>query len=357
LDMRNTSYKWILLVPLLLFYGYEVNYYLGQVFKNLDAKNYLTPPQSDETLAIFKEAGINQDNYQAMIAAPLLVGWNEKILMKVHNRTEKGALSVMSLTGIPMINGRLSRNSTSKTLQATQMSSHPLIKKEVLDLLPNDKPILIIQGIGAYDWLSFGERSLIDNAEEVFRTKKFIGYKISIEKIKELHGSNVKYALDYAANSDSIPYKFVTRYSYDENETVKSLFGQGALQLGKEDYPILDIEQDFEKDTTKLKLSLWTDITAKKYGMPEYHIKVYKDDKLIYKSVFISREFKDIYNDWVRAYHVFYVPKGTVKIKVVTKNNQPYWIDELQLIDVGKGNSLVKYEDGTILLDNYQVGE
>ena len=91
--------------------------------------------------------------------------------------------------------------------------------------------------------------------------------------------------------------------------------------------------------------------------MPEYHLKVYKDDKLIYKTVFISREFKDIYNDWVRAYHVFFVPKGKVKIKVVAKNNQPYWIDEMQLIDVGEGNSVVNYEDGTILLDNYKVGE
>lgn len=357
LDIKNTVYKWILVVPLLLFYGYEVNYYLNQVFRDLDAENYLTSPQSDETLKIFEEAGINQDNYQAMIAAPLLVGWNEKILMKVNNRTEKGAMSVMALTGIPMINGRLSRNSTSKTLQATQMSSHPLIKKEVLDLLPNDKPLLIIQGVGAYGWLSFGEQSLINNAVEVFRTKKFIGYKMTKSKINELYENNVKYALDYAAKSDSIPYKFVTRYGYDEQKTDKSLFGQGALQLDREDHHILDVEHDFEKDTTRLKLTVWTDITSKKYGMPEYHIKVFKEDKLIYKSVFISREFKDIYNDWVRSSHKFSVPRGKVKIKVVAKNNQPYWIDELQLIDLGEGNSIVKYEDGTILLDNYKVGE
>jgi hypothetical protein len=357
LDVRNMSYKWILVLPLLLFYGYEVNYYLGQVFRKLDAHNYLTPPESDETLKIFNDAGINQDNYQAMIAAPLLVGWNEKILMKVNNRTEKGALSVMALTGIPMINGRLSRNSTSKTLLATQMSSHPLIKKEVLDLLPNDKPILIIQGVGAYDWLSFGERSLINNAEEVFRTKKFIGYKMTISKINELYESNVKYALDYAAKSDSLPYSFLTRYGYDDQKTDKSLFGQGALQLGEKDHHILDVKHDFEKDTTKLKLTVWTDITSKKYGMPEYHIKVFKEDKLIYKSVFISREFKDIYNDWVRASHSFSLPKGKVTIKVLARNNQPYWIDELQLIDIEEGNSIVKYEDGTILLDNYKVGE
>ncbi|MFT6333609.1 MAG: hypothetical protein ACJATI_000337 [Halioglobus sp.] len=357
LDIKNTVYKWILVVPLLLFYGYEVNYYLNQVFRDLDAENYLTSPQSDETLKIFEEAGINQDNYQAMIAAPLLVGWNEKILMKVNNRTEKGAMSVMALTGIPMINGRLSRNSTSKTLQATQMSSHPLIKKEVLDLLPNDKPLLIIQGVGAYGWLSFGEQSLINNAVEVFRTKKFIGYKMTKSKINELYENNVKYAHDYAAKSDSIPYKFVTRYGYDEQKTDKSLFGQGALQLDREDHHILDVEHDFEKDTTRLKLTVWTDITSKKYGMPEYHIKVFKEDKLIYKSVFISREFKDIYNDWVRSSHKFSVPRGKVKIKVVAKNNQPYWIDELQLIDLGEGNSIVKYEDGTILLDNYKVGE
>ncbi len=357
LNFISKKSKWFLIIPLLLFYGYEVNYYLGQIFSELDADNYLTAPHSDVTLKIYEEAGINQENYQAMVAVPLLVGWNEKILMKVHNRTEKGAMSIMALTGIPMINGRLSRNSTSKTILATQMSSHPLIKKEALELLPNDKPILIIHGIGGYHWLSFGEQSLINNAEEVFRTEKYIGYKTSKVKLQELYDDNVNYAHNYIAERDSIPYNFIARYGYDDQKTEKSLFGGGALQLDEKDYPILDIERDFEKDSTTLKLSVWTDITYKKYGMPEYHVQVSDEDSVIYKSIFISREFKDVYSDWIRSSHKFTVPSGKIKIKVVAKNNQPYWIDELQLIDNANGASIMKLEDGTVLLDNYKVGQ
>ena len=357
LNNRSKISKWILIVPLVLFYGYEVNYYLGQIFNKLDSQNYLTSPQSDETLRIFEESGINQDNYQAMVAVPLLVGWNEKILSKVYNRTETGAMSVMALTGIPMINGRLSRNSTSKTLLATQMSSNPLIKKEALELLPNDKPILIVLGNGGYDLLSFGERSLVNNAEEVFVTKKFKGFRTTKEDLNKLYKDNVNFAHDYIAKQDSTPYNFIVRNGYDDHTTEKSLFGTGALKLGKEDYHLLDFEKNFEKDTTTLKLSLWTDITYKKYGMPEYHLKVYRDDKLIYKSVFISREFKDIYDNWIRSSHKFTVPKGKIKITLVSKNNQPYWVDELQLIDIENGLSIMQLDDGTQLLDNYKVGE
>lgn len=357
LDMRNSSYKWILLIPVILFYGYEVRYYLGQIFNELDADNYLTSPKSDESLKIFEEAGINQENYQAMVALPLLVGWNEKIIMPPHHRTERGALSVMALTGIPMINGRLSRNSTSKTLLATQMSSHPLIKKKALDLLPNDKPLLLVLGIGASGWLSFGENALINASTEVFRTDKFIGYKTSKAELDQLYHDNVKFARDYIAKSDSLPYEFVARNGYDEAPSAKTLFGKGALHITNESQEILNVTYEGVKDNAKLKFSVWTDITSKKYGMPEYHLKVFQNDKAILEKIIVSREHKDIYNDWVRSTYSFNVPKGKVNIRVESRNNQPYWIDELQLVDNSKGISFLKLEDGNVLLDNYIVEE
>jgi hypothetical protein len=355
LDHISRSYKWLLLVPLLLMYRYEINFYLGQIFNKLDVENYLTPPQSDETERIFADAGINTDNYQASIAVPLLVGWNEKIIAKVHNRTEKGALSLMALAGIPMINGRLSRNSTSKTLLATQLSSHPLIKKEAISQLPNNKPILLVHGIGAEDWLSFGEQKLLERGKEIVRTKKYILYSITIDEINQLYEDNIKYASEYMAKVDSISYDFMYRDGYDEVETDKKLFGRGALQLEKGDQIILDLEDYFDQDSTQLKVSLWTDITSRKYGMPEYHLHVYSDTATVYKNTFISREFKDVYRDWIRSSHSFKVPRGKYKIEIISSNNQSYWIDELQVIKTKSGNSYVKLDDGTILLDNYKV--
>jgi len=355
LDLKKATYKWFLIVPLLLLFSFEVNYYLGQIFNKLDNENYLTGPQAEQTKATFAAAGINQDNYQALVGVPLLVGWNEKILIKVFNNTEQGALSVMAFTGIPMINGRLSRNSTSKTLEATQMSTHPLVKKTVLENLPNDKPILLIQGIGSDDWLSFGEKFLIDNAEEVFRTEKYIGYKTSVKKIQEIQQANVDYALNYIEKADSTSFDLLVRKGYDDQKTEVSLYGQGALKLEKGDSQILDFEHVFEQDSTALKFSTWTDITYKKYGMPEYHLSVYQDEKLIHKDIFISREYKNVYKNWIRSSFNLKVPKGKVNIKIMSRNNQTYWIDELQLNYKSVGPTIVDLGPEGYLIDNYLV--
>ena len=135
-----------------------------------------------------------------MFVLPLFVGWNEKIRAGVYNRSELAALQISSTTGIPMINGRLSRNSTSKTLLATQMSSHPLIKKEVLDQLPNDKPLLLVQGRPIGNRLSFGEKSLKSVANEIFNQEKYFVFKVTLDDIEKEHQRWIKIANEHRIN-------------------------------------------------------------------------------------------------------------------------------------------------------------
>lgn len=333
LELKKKYSSYLLLVPLILFYGYEINYYLENRFNDRDRKNYLTSPEIDEVERDLDSLQITPENYQAMFVLPLFQGWNEKIRAGVFNRSEMAALQVSSATGIPMINGRLSRNSTSRTLSSVQMSSHPLIKKEVIDRLPNEKPILLVQGRPITNRLSFGEKELKSLGKEIYNREKYFVFKLDLQDVRDEHQNWVEKARVFynsVTQNDSLKTTPLIHHSYDEKVTDGKLFGKGAhqLQVGKQ--KIVDFRKDFDAPDT-LKFFVWVEITNKKYGMPEFRITVKGENKSYYSTNLPSREHKDIYKNWIRAEHIFPVPKGKNWIEVVAYGNQNFWIDELTI--------------------------
>jgi len=327
---EKKAYLSLIMIPIFLFYGFETNHYLDQRFTNKSSANYLTSPESDVTAKMLEDAEINKDNYQAMILLPLFVGWNEKMKIGVFNLTEKGGLSVSAITGIPMINGRLSRNSTSKTLQAVQIASNSLIKKEVLDLMPNNKPILLIQGKNSDDRLTQSELDIRSLATKVFEADDYVGYKVSLDAIDAYHQKMKQEATErYDMSKDSLTSPLYIDH-FDDKKTPVSLFGQGAFLSKKGKQKILDLKQNFNTEDT-LRMTIWSEITHKKYGMPEYILTVKGPEKHYYKNVIFSRIHKEIYKNWIRSEVLFPVPKGENHIELVMRGNQPFYLDELQL--------------------------
>lgn len=357
LEVKKKFSSFYLIIPLVLLYAYETNFYLESRFGERDRKNYLTSPEIDTVQKDVKNLQINTDKYQAMYVLPLFVGWNEKIRAGVYNRSEFAALQISSTTGIPMINGRLSRNSTSKTLLATQMSSHPLIKKEAIERLPNEKPILLVQGRPIGKRLSKGEQNLKEIAREIYNQEKYFVFEVELHDIRKEHKRWIEIARAHRAKvteNDSLKTEPLLAYHYDEEATPGHLFGKGAHQLhiGKE--KIIDFKQNFETADT-LKFYTWVEITNKKYGMPEFKLTVKGENKFYYSKNIPSREHKDIYKNWIRSEHVFAVPKGKNWIEVVAKGNQDFWIDEVTLAR-NKDVILKDYpKDNMFLYDGYPV--
>lgn len=357
LEVKKKFSSYYLMIPLILFYAYETNFYLDSRFTDRDRKNYLTSPEIDDVDKDLDSLQINTDKYQAMFILPLFQGWNEKIRAAVYNRSEMAALQVSSSTGIPMINGRLSRNSTSRTLSSVQMSSHPLIKKEILDKLPNDKPLLLAQGRPIKDRLSFGEKNLKSLAREVYNREKYFLFELDIQSIRDEHQNWVQKARDYhstVAQNDSLRTTPLISKHYDDQATEGKLFGKGAYQLhvGKE--KLIDFKKNFDAPDT-LKFYVWVEITNKRYGMPEFMITVKGEENHYYYKNLPSRENKDIYKNWIRAEHVFPVPKGKNWIEVVARGNQDFWIDEMTL---ARAKDVILYDNDPgkeFLYDGYPI--
>lgn len=324
----------LLIIPVLGFYAFETNFYLDQRFTGKEKENYLTAPNSDKIAKVLEDNEINTDNYQAMFVLPLFVGWNEKIRAGVYNRSERGALTVSTLTGIPMINGRLSRNSTSKTLEAVQVSSHPLIKKEVLDKLPNSKPILLIQGTNIKDRLSVGERALRDLGTEVFRVERYIGYRLEVADVEAYRNKLIDEAERVEAEQiDSVSSSLV-RLDYEDSPTAHSLFGSGGLLLKKGKQKIIDFRSSFVEGDS-LRFTAWTEVTSEKYGMPDFVVTVKGPDKFYKRHVFPARVHKNVYKNWIRSEKVFAVSPGENWIEVICRVNQDIWLDEAHLDKTG----------------------
>lgn len=342
-----------LVVPLVLFYAFEVNFYLDQIFGKLHSENYLTAPYLDNTPAKFEEYNINRDRYQAMIVVPLLEGWNEKIATTVDKKSERGALTVMAFTGIPMVNGRLSRNSTGMTLEATQIASNSLIEKRALANLPSDKPLLIVMGAHAESKLSPGENALKDKAKYLFTVPKFHLFEITLDQIAEIRADALRAAAGKIAIADSISSDYLYVDHFETEIRGNALFGNGSGVLKKGDNVVLDQEFEFGEETNVL-FSNWTEITNKMYGSPEFRIQVLQDDKQIYKADLASRAAKDIYKNWIRSEAKIPMPQGKARILIQVDCNQDFLIDEVNLVKEGD-TTIHALPDGNYLIDNYPV--
>lgn len=357
LELKKKHASYFLLVPVILFYAFETNHYIDNRYTGKDRKNYLTSPQIDDVQKQMDSLEINTDNYQAMYVLPIFQGWNEKIRAGVFNRSEQGALQVSSTTGLPMINGRLSRNSTSKTLRSVQLASHPLIKKEVIDILPNEKPILLVMGSPIKDRLGLGEKNLKSLSKEIHKREKYTLFKLETQAVRDEHARWAGIANEYyneVAQNDSLQNTPLIQHHYDDKSTEVKLFGDGAFQLPVGKKKIVDFKKDFETADT-LKFFVWVEITSKKYGMAEFIITVKGEKEHYYRKYLPSREHKDIYKNWIRAEHVFPVPKGQNWIEVVAKANQNIWIDQLTIARAGE-ITLYDCEPGKeFLYDGYPV--
>ncbi|MDF1699015.1 MAG: hypothetical protein P1U56_24395, partial [Saprospiraceae bacterium] len=154
--------------------------------------------------------------------------------------------------------------------------------------------------------------------------------------------------------NDSLKTTPLVANHYDETETEGKLFGKGAFQLKEGKQKIVDFRKDFATPDT-LKFYVWVEITNKKYGMPEFTITVKGENDHYYSKYLPSREHKDIYKNWIRAEHIFPIPKGKNWIEVIAKGNQNFWIDELT---ISRNNevTLKDYEkEGIFLYNGYPV--
>lgn len=294
---------------------------------------------------VTKEKGINTDNYQAMFFIPLYQGWHENMMSEPTFFTDYTGHQLAVMTGIPQINSRLSRNSTEATLRSAQMCSTPLIKKRVLDILPNNKDILLVTS-DHHPPKHEGERYMISLADTIYHNERYGLLRLSVDTVK-------KYAVyDHVLNrarKDSISkpaYPYIVNHFNDN--TYDGIYGYaGIIKEGKHVYDTLRI--DLEENRT-YTLSQWHFMTHEKYGTPEFFITV-QTDSTRYEKYLNPRQCRNVYKNWLQMYIDLPLNKGKNEVSLRYVANQDFIVDEFILRD--KQDTIVyKQPDENAILVN-----
>jgi len=120
--------------------------------------------------------GIDPGGFQAILPLPFELIGSEKLELGLMSPATPVAMQASFSTGIPMVNGVMSRTSLAVTGSVAQWVAHPLMPQSVTHDLPDHRDLLVI-AVG--DGLTEGERFAISNATLLFANDAYSLYRLS----------------------------------------------------------------------------------------------------------------------------------------------------------------------------------
>jgi hypothetical protein len=126
--------------------------------------------------------GINSNDFQAIIPLPFELVGSEKLELNPGSKATAIAMQAAFSTGIPLMNGVMSRTSLGVTEQLAQVVSNPLFPHKILEHLPNNRDLLVLVAHGT---LSDGERFLVDNSKLIYSTSSYRLLSLSLENFNQ----------------------------------------------------------------------------------------------------------------------------------------------------------------------------
>jgi hypothetical protein len=240
------------------------------------------------------------DSFQAIYILPVTEQWVDKLNFNNQTRSLLIGLKFAYQFHKPLVNAALSRLSYGQCLQATQFCSTPLIYKNLLDSLPNQKPFIIICEHGTL--LSEGEEYIRKSSKYLFTHHDGVDiYAFYPHQPIEV----MKKSFD-AVIQDSVVYK---KYPYlyysfetDANKNKESLFGNSCIFQKKLQDEKLLFTTNFAKFDTNATIlfSFWTKSLKLKYGNAVVKISITNKEgyQYYYNELNVSDQ-KDVYKGWI----------------------------------------------------------
>jgi len=129
--LAGTKKVWLLAIPLLL-WSVDAHQFLAGHTEGKAGPSAFTPKSLQEKRALAEELGINTTAFSSIYLLPTEQGWSDKIHQDGSWRSNHDGYKLSLATGLPLLNGKLSRVGLSRVLRSLQVVSHPLIEKPAL---------------------------------------------------------------------------------------------------------------------------------------------------------------------------------------------------------------------------------
>jgi len=348
--IKSQAIVMILFSVLVMIWAYEIKSYVASRYNDSFHDNFLKAASKNEMLTLLKDNQIDISQYQAMLVLPKMMAWNDDFLSDINWAAQFFSMRISAATGLPMISAMLSRTSVSQSAEAIQMIAHPIIKKDLIDKLPNQKDILLLEG-GGHAPLNIGEQYLIDIARPLFLSKDFSLYSLNLDTLRHSHWTQD--AQDLYQQNPAIP-KDIIHLSFDNTMADYHFYGSGAKYVYRGETMLLDRSIPVEKDTQYV-FSAWSRIETTKPGVGEWHVVIQDSLGQVISDLYTqTRRSNDIQGLWIRSELTFHAPKGC-RIQATVLTGKDIYIDEVQVYPINSSVIIDFPGSKEFLFDNYKV--
>ncbi len=316
---RNWSKTGLIGLLILLWAG-ECFVYLKHQVKFKQYENHYGPIKLESLKKELDSIPHALDDFQAIYSLPVMVAWNDKFRYPSPWNTEYYSTRISMVTALPMLNAKLSRLGVTQASAATQLASHPWIKKEMLHELDLSKPIMLV--LGKDHELTEGEQWLIDHAEQILSAKAYALYKLDLKSILK--------PSDYSCNTTEASFY----RDFDALHKEDPLFGQGCLFIEKSKEKHVLLQQEVSSwPKENYEYSVWVHTDHKKYGMPWMEILQFDNNgNQLDRAYFDIASSKDVLKNWRRAGVEMQLSSKASRIEVaLDRLNQDFKIDEFMI--------------------------
>lgn len=327
-----------------------------QLRENKRAKYFTGEENNFKTILAAK--GLKENEFQAILPFPYFTAGSEKIFFQPLTAMP-AAMAASIQTGLPLINGMMSRTSLSQSLKGIQLISSDFIEKDLLNLLPNNKPLLLLV---VRDTLQDYEKNIISKSSFISQTDSITLYQLPLSAFKATAKTEAltTFLNDQASlfqTGNIYKTKPVSNFFYTtfiQHQSAEYLFQKGALTSAKGPLTLYKNKiPNANPGQQEYDFSVWINLQSE-FPLADLIYEQFDKDlkKLETKQVNLLKG-TEIYQNWVNVNFKFNLlhPKNTIK---VTLNGNGLVVDDLLIKPTGLGIYIVT-PDSAVIYNNYLI--
>jgi len=260
---------------------------------------------NEKYLARFKEAGVNPEEFQAILFLPFSSTCGDKLLFENGMEAFGYAMQCAHHTGLPLVQSFSPRLSYTHALSSIQLLANPAIEKTRLEDM-NEKPLLLVS---SNEKMNEQERRLYPKAEIFWKNEKVTLSKLPLHVFQNSHENwrkETEFILPNLTQYGNIytdaEISSVVYVDFDEQKEQLTFSGEGAffMKRGKAELLNQTIPLDFLPG--KYELSFWLYVDARRYNMPQAVLKISDGTgKTILEKQLNTRSVNNVYQQWIRV--------------------------------------------------------
>lgn len=304
---------------------------------------------------------IDPEAYQSILFLPLFMQGSEKLYIDRSNGDYAKAMEFSYLSGIPLMDGMMSRSSLSRSIAITSLAGNPLLEKKLPAML-SDKPVLLLTN---HTQLSAADKLLLSRADSLGSWYHLSFYKLPLNAFSDIKSEAVaRYdALQSGWYSDTVleysspmPLTIFYRNDFEHMHAPTAYSGKGALHHEGGGFYIDEIPLT-EHPIFWIEVSFWTPAMNGRFPYPAIHLE-FKDGNgnLLAVHGVNPKESTDIANGWIRASAHFEVVPECRVVRIFMEENPDILIDAL-LVRHTAADVYYRDPEGILMMNNFTIGK